>query len=253
MKVTLFVTCLTDLFAPQVGMALVKTLEHFGCQVNFPAAQTCCGQPAFNNGFTAEARVLARRMIEVLADSEHIVTPSGSCGAMIREHYPELFRDDPLWQRRAAAIAARSYEYVEFLTRVLRVDLRGFSLPEKTTFTYHYTCHLRGLGATGQETIRLLEQIGNAAFVPLEKAEQCCGFGGAFAVQYADISGAMVRDKVECGARSGAAVMIVNDGGCAMNIDGARHRRGDGFAVRHIAEIIAAAIANAPPPEANRS
>ncbi len=242
MKVSLFITCLTDLFAPQVGLAVVKSLEYFGCQVDFPAAQTCCGQPQFNNGYFQEAQNLARRMIKVFQGASYVVTPSGSCGAMVKEHYPGLFTHDPAWGRRAEDLAGRCYEYVDFLTRVLKVDLHGLSLPEKTTFTYHYNCHLRGLGLTGEPARRLLEQIGNVTLLPLEKAEQCCGFGGTFAVKYPDISGAMVRDKIACAARSGAAVMIVNDGGCAMNIAGAGHRNGEKFVVRHLAEVIAAAI-----------
>jgi L-lactate dehydrogenase complex protein LldE len=242
MKVSLFVTCLTDLFSPQVGLAVVKTLEHFGCEVDFPAAQTCCGQPAFNNGFPDETRPLAARMIKVFEDSDYVVTPSGSCCAMIRDHYLELFQDDPAMQHRAEEFVAKCYEFVEFLTKILKVNLNQLSLPQKTTFTYHYTCHLRGLGATGDPAIKLLSQIRNAGFTPLEKSEQCCGFGGTFAVKYPDISGAMVRDKVDCGKKSGANVMIVNDSGCAMNIGGACHRYGAPFAVRHLAEVIAEAI-----------
>ena len=242
MKVSLFVTCLTDLFAPDVGMAVVKTLEHFGCSVDFPASQTCCGQPAFNNGFHADARELARRMIRVFENSDYIVTPSGSCCAMIRDHYVHLMQPDAAWEQKAAEFAARTYEYVEFLTKVLKVDLSKLSLPQEKTFTYHYTCHLRGLETTGDPCINLLKQIRNARFVPLEKAEQCCGFGGTFAVKYSDISRAMVMDKVNCGNKTGAQEMIVNDGGCAMNIGGACHRNGATFIPRHVALVIAEAI-----------
>jgi L-lactate dehydrogenase complex protein LldE len=242
MKVSLFVTCLTDLFAPDVGMAVVKTLEYFGCTVDFPTAQTCCGQPAFNNGFPDEARTLARRIIEVFHDADYIVTPSGSCCAMIRDHYIELFHDHPDQRKLAEDFVARCYEYVEFLTKILKVDLSGLSLPEPETLTYHYTCHLRGLGITGEPAIALLKQLGGAQFAALEKAEQCCGFGGTFAVKYSDISGAMVRDKVDCGIKTGAGTMIVNDGGCAMNIGGACHRMQAPFRVRHIAQIIESAM-----------
>ena len=131
---------------------------------------------------------------------------------------------------------------MEFLTKILKVDLSTLSFPQNETFTYHFTCHLRGLGATGEPAIRLLKQLGGAQFTALEKAEQCCGFGGTFAIKYSDISGAMVRDKVQCGGKTGAQTMIVNDGGCAMNIGGACHRMGASFRVRHIAQIIAAAV-----------
>ena len=242
MKVSLFITCLTDIFAPTVGMAVVKTLEHFGCEVNFPADQTCCGQPAFNNGYPEQARTLAQRLIKVFNEADYIVTPSGSCCAMIRDHYPNLFADDEILQAEALEFVARTYEFIEFLTKILKVDLTAYRLSEPVDFTYHYTCHLRGLEMTGDPCIHLLQQIGNCRFVPLEKAEQCCGFGGTFATKYPDISGAIVRDKVQCGDRSRAQVMIVNDGGCAMNIGGAAHRYGSTFAVRHAAELIAEAL-----------
>lgn len=242
MKVSLFVTCLTDLFAPHVGMAVVRVLEHFGCAVDFPAAQTCCGQPAYNNGYPAQARDLAWRMIQVFKNSQYVVTPSGSCCAMIRDHYEPLFKDDPARLPAAREFTGKTYEFVEFLTKVLKVDAAGLSLPQPTTSTYHFTCHLRGLGATGQPAINMLQQLGNNQFVPLEKAEQCCGFGGTFAVKYPDISGAIVRDKITCGDQTHADVMIVNDAGCAMNIAGACHRHQAKFRVKHLAELLADAI-----------
>jgi len=242
MKVSLFVTCLTDLFAPQVGMSVVEVLEHFGCSVDFPEAQTCCGQPQFNNGYPAEARTLAQRMINVFENSQFVVTPSGSCCSMIREHYPVLFADDPQWQKRADDFVAKTYEFVEFLTKVLKVDVSTLKLPTPTSITYHYTCHTRGLHMTGEPCINLVKQLAGATFVPLEKSEQCCGFGGTFATKYPDISGAIVRDKVACGNKTGAQVMIVNDGGCAMNIGGACHRYAGQFRVQHVAEILAASL-----------
>ena len=223
-------------------MATVTVLEHFGCIVDFPAAQTCCGQPQFNNGYPHEARPLAQRMIRVFRESEFVVTPSGSCCAMIREHYPALFKDDPAWEADALAFVAKTYEFVEFLTKVLKVDVRGLKLPAEEKVTYHFTCHTRGLGLTGEPCIGLIKQLGNTTFVPLEKAEQCCGFGGTFAVKYPDISGGIVRDKIEKGNLTGAETMVVNDAGCAMNIGGACHRYGANFRPKHIAELLAAAI-----------
>jgi L-lactate dehydrogenase complex protein LldE len=245
MNVSLFVTCLTDLFSPQVGIATVDVLEHFGCTVDFPQDQTCCGQPQFNNGYPKEARTLAERMIGVFKNSQYVVTPSGSCCSMVREHYPPLFKDDAKWEAEALAFVAKTYELVEFLTKVLKVDVSGLKLPEPATFTYHYTCHTRGLnipGAPGDACIKLVKQLQNATFVPLNKAEQCCGFGGTFAVKYPDISGGIVRDKVENGNATGAMTMIVNDAGCSMNIGGACHRYGAGFKPKHIAEVLASAI-----------
>lgn len=242
MHVSLFVTCLTDLFSPQVGMDVVRVLEHFGCTVDFPAAQTCCGQPQFNNGFLPEARTLAERMIGVFEKSTMVVTPSGSCCSMLREHYPGLFKDDAQWEPRALALAAKTYEFVEFLTKILKVDFSELRLPRETTLTYHYNCHLRGLGQAPEICAGIAGKLGNASFVPLPKAEQCCGFGGTFSTKYPDISGAMVRDKVENVRRTGAGTLIVNDAGCAMNIGGACHRSGADFRVKHLAELLAEAI-----------
>jgi len=246
MHVSLFVTCLTDLFSPQVGMDVVRVLEHFGCTVDFPADQTCCGQPQFNNGFLHEARPLAQRMIRVFDRSQFVVSPSGSCCAMFREHYPHLFKDDPQWENRALALAAKTYEFVEFLTKILKADLSTLKLPAPTTLTYHYNCHLRSLNQSPEICAALAGNLGNVTFIPLEKTEQCCGFGGTFASKYPDISGAIVRDKIEKAAKTGAEVLIVNDAGCAMNIGGACHRLGAAFRVKHIAELLTAAIDNAP-------
>jgi L-lactate dehydrogenase complex protein LldE len=210
--------------------------------VDFPENQTCCGQPQFNNGYADDARTLAERMIRVFKNSEYVVTPSGSCCSMVREHYPHLFKNDPAWEREAEEFIAKTYELVEFLTKVLKVDVSGLQLPHPTAVTYHFTCHLRVLGTTGDPCINMVKQLGNATFVPLEKSEQCCGFGGTFATKYPDISGAIVRDKVMNGDKSGASIMIVNDGGCAMNIGGACHRHHAKFKVQHVAELLASAI-----------
>ncbi len=243
MNVSLFVTCLTDTFYPRVGQAVVLVLEHLGCRVDFPQAQTCCGQPMFNTGCHGEARDLARRMIQVFEGSECVVTPSGSCCAMVRDYYHELFDDDPAWASRADRFASKTFEFAEFLLKKLKVDLRaaGCRWPRgggRSKVTYHYSCHLRGLGMT-DEAVRLLRQIEGVDYVPLEKTEQCCGFGGTFAVKYPEISGAMVQDKVDCIRRSGAAALLCNDGGCTLNIAGRMHREGLRMPTKHIAEIIA--------------
>jgi L-lactate dehydrogenase complex protein LldE len=239
--VALFVTCLTDQFYPHVGVAVTKVLEHFGCAVRFPQSQTCCGQPFYNNGFHDDARQLAKRMVEVFEPYEWIVTPSGSCCAMVREHLSKLLAGDHAWERGAQHIASRTYEFVEFLDKILKVDLRDLRLPAPRKVTYHYTCHLRGLGMT-DEAVRMLRQIANVEYVPLEKADQCCGFGGTFALKYPAISGAMVDDKVNCIASTGAELTICNDGGCTMNIAGLCHRRGVQCEVKHIAELMAEAL-----------
>lgn len=238
MHAALFITCLTDTFYPRTGIATVKVLEHLGCTVSFPEAQTCCAQPMHNNGYQDDARALARRMIEVFADAEHVVTPSGSCAAMIREHYPELFENDPHWHPRARELAGKTYELIEFLLNVLKVDLREHGVRWPGKATYHYSCHLRGLGVT-DEAVRVMKQIDRLEYAPLEKADQCCGFGGTFAMKYPQISGAMVRDKAQCIAATGAPVCVSNDAGCTMNIAGTCRREGVDVAFKSLAEIIA--------------
>jgi len=240
-KVALFVTCLTDQFYPRVGIAVAKVLENLGCRVEFPLEQTCCGQPFFNNGFKAETEPLAKRMIELFGPYDFVVTPSGSCCAMLREHYPELLKGQRPWEAAAVRLAERSFEFVEFLDRALRVDFSKLKLPETQSITYHYTCHLRGIGVT-DEGVKLLRQIGNVDFRPMEKTDQCCGFGGTFAVKYPQISGAMVEDKVKCIAASGATTLVCNDAGCSMNISGMCNRKGVNTQTKHIAELIAMAM-----------
>lgn len=238
MNVSLFVTCLTDNFYPDTGIAVVRVLRRLGCNVTFPKNQTCCGQPQFNNGFFKEARKLARKMIRDFEGAEVIVSPSGSCTAMVREHFPELFHDDPDLHAKAVAMAERTYDFAEFLQKVLKVDLAPLDLRWDGTCTYHYSCHLRGLGVTPEETPALLRQIPGLDFRPLERVEQCCGFGGTFAVKFEDVSAAMVFDKVECIRRTGARTCVVNDGGCTMNIAGAAKKAGLDVEFKHIAVVL---------------
>jgi len=238
MKVALFVTCLTDTFYPRAGIAVVKVLRHLGCDVTFPEQQTCCGQPFWNNGYKAETRKLARHMIEVFEDAQTVVTPSGSCCAMVRDYYAELFEDDPAWAARADQLITKTREFVEFLVKDLKVDLRALGCQWPGQATYHYSCHLRGIGMT-DEAEQLIAQIDQLQYQPLEKKEQCCGFGGTFAIKYPEISGSMVRDKVDCIQKSGATTVISNDAGCTMNISGSCHREGKPQQFIHIAEVLA--------------
>ena len=239
--VALFVTCLTDQFYPHVGVAITKILERFGCRVHFPPAQTCCGQPFFNNGYPEQTRDLATRFIEIFEPYPYVVTPSGSCAAMVREQYDQLLKDDPAWSAPMHQTAAKTYEFVEFLDKVLKVDFGQFKLPEPESVTYHYTCHLRGIGVR-DEGVKLLRQIGNVEFRQMEKTDQCCGFGGTFAVKYPAISGAIVEDKVSCVAATGAQTLVCNDAGCTMNISGMCHRGGVDVRTKHIAELMAEAM-----------
>lgn len=241
MKVSLFITCLGDSFFPRAGIAAVRVLERLGCNVDFPEAQTCCGQPMHNNGIAAEARALAARMIRVFEGSEHIVTPSGSCAAMIRDYYPGLFADDPAMRFRAESFVSRTFEFSEFLLKVLKADLRSLGARWEGQATYHYSCHLRGIGIT-DEAVRLLRQIEGVEFVPLSMPEQCCGFGGTFASKYPQISGAMVRDKVAQIRATGAGTCISSEPGCTMNIAGACRRERCEVTFKSLPEIIAESL-----------
>ena len=240
-SVALFITCLTDQFYPEVGVAVTKILETFDCEISFPQAQTCCGQPFFNNGFHGEARDLAKRFIEIFEPYDYIVTPSGSCCAMVREQYHELLHADPGWAPRVEKIVGKTFEFVEFLDKVLKVDLSRYKLPGPESITYHYTCHLRGIGVK-DEGVRLLKQLGNVEFREMEKTDQCCGFGGTFATKYPAISGAIVEDKVQCIADTGAKTVVCNDAGCSMNISGMCHRQGMKVQTRHLAQLLADAM-----------
>jgi len=236
MKVSLMITCLGDAFFPQVGVATVKLLRHLGVDVDFPQAQTCCGQPHFNSGYHHDARELARHAIKAFAGGTLVVTPSGSCAAMVKLEYPELFHDDMVWHGRAEELARRTHELSDFLVNVMGVEDVGARMEAKAT--YHMACHLRGLGLL-TEPERLLRRVRGLTLVPLERYDECCGFGGSFAVRYPGISGAMVTDKASFIEKSGADVVIATDAGCLMNIGGCLRRRGCAARFMHLAEVLA--------------
>lgn len=241
MKVALMITCLGDIFRPQVGVATVRLLRRLGVDVTFPDGQTCCGQPLFNSGYPELARDVARHTIGVFerAAADHIVVPSGSCAAMVKCEYPELFRSDPEWHGRATALAGRTRELSDFLVNVLgRVDV-GATFRGKVT--YHYACHLRTLGLKN-EAVRLIEAVNGAEYVPLHGLEDCCGFGGSFAVRFPEISGAIVHDKAEAIIRTGADVIVATDTGCLMNIAGRMHRIGSTIPAMHLVELLAGEV-----------
>mgnify|MGYP001176817506 CR=1 FL=1 len=255
MKVALLITCLTENFFPRAGVAAVKVLEHLGCEVHFPRDQTCCGQPMFNSGHHAHARDLAERTVRIFAPWEHVVTPSASCAAMVREHYPALLADDPALRAAAESLAHRTHEFASFLTRVLNFDPRAHGLRWDGAATYHPACHLRALAREGapDATPALLRSIDGLRYTPLDRADQCCGFGGLFAVTYPDLSGAMARDKADAVRATGANALVCNDAGCAMNITGACRRAGRGEAPRtlSLAEVLAEALGLMPEPRAS--
>jgi L-lactate dehydrogenase complex protein LldE len=235
MKVSLMVTCLGDALFPDVGMATVRLLRRLGVTVDFPASQTCCGQPHFNSGYHDDARDLARHTIRAFAGSDLVVAPSGSCAAMIKLEYPELFRDDPVWHRRAVDLAGRTHELSDFLVNVLKIDDVNARFDGRVT--YHMACHLRGLGLLN-EPERLLKKVRGLELVPLERADECCGFGGSFSVRYPDISGAMVRDKVSFIEKANVDALVATDAGCLMNIAGCLRRRGSKVRALHLAEVL---------------
>ncbi len=236
-RVGLFVTCLVDLFRPTVGFAAVKLLEEAGCTVEVPRAQTCCGQPAYNSGDRADAREIAIRVITAFEPYDYVVAPSGSCAGMIREHYPTLFGDDFALQKRAQALAARTYELVSFLT-----DVRGMSRVEarfEGTITYHDSCSgLRELGVK-QQPRKLLATVEGLQLAELPGAEICCGFGGTFCVKYPAISDKIVSEKTADIAATGAGTLLAGDLGCLLNMAGKLQREGRPIAVRHVAEVLA--------------
>ena len=236
-EVQLFVTCIIDTLYPEVGESVVRVLEKAGVHVTFPFEQTCCGQPAFNAGLRDEARKMARHTIEVFEKSDNpIVIPSGSCTSMIRNNYKELFQEDTLWLRRAEAIASRTYEFSEFLVDVLNVTDVGSRFPGK--ISYHSSCHLlRELGVDRQPRL-LLSNVKEAEFIELPHAEECCGFGGVFSVEFPEISGSMLERKIENIVKTKAPVIVSCDAGCMTHINGGLHRQGKDQRVYHIAEIL---------------
>jgi L-lactate dehydrogenase complex protein LldE len=244
-RIGLFVTCLVDLIRPSIGFAAVKLLEQAGCTVEVPAAQTCCGQPAYNSGDTADTRAIARNVIDAFEGFDYVVAPSGSCAGMIREHYPALFADTPDLFARAQHLAKRTYELVSFL-----VDIRGMTdvtARYDGVATYHDSCSgLRELGVKAQPR-QLLQSVAGLRLAELPGAETCCGFGGTFCIKYPEISTRMVDDKAGDIVATGADTLLAGDLGCLMNMAGRLARRGETIRVRHVAEVLADMTGTIPP------
>jgi len=239
--VQLLVTCLADQLAPEVGEATVRLLERLGHRVRFPEAQTCCGQPAFNDGFPADAAALAARTVELFAAADPVVVPSGSCATMLRHFYPGLLAHTARGDA-ARALAARTFELSEFVVRILgRTDV-GARFPARVT--YHDSCHLlRELGVR-DEPRRLLAAVRGLELVEMGYAEHCCGFGGAFAVKFPEVSGAILDAKVERVVATGAAAVVANDTGCLLQLAGGLRRHGAAVRTLHLAQILAPATAD---------
>ena len=242
-QASLFVTCTVDQFYPEVGESTVRVLRRLGVELDFPSAQTCCGQPAFNAGFWSDAKPLARRFLRTFRDKPYIVTPSGSCTSMVRVFYSELLRDEPELLLEANEIGPRVYELSEFIVGVLGVtDLAALSGNAGATpgrkVTYHEACHLRReLGVTTQPRT-LIRSVPGAELVEMVQAEVCCGFGGTFSVKYPEISGAMLQDKIDFVRDTGAEAVISCDSTCLMQIAGGLERQQIPVRPMHLAQLI---------------
>lgn len=247
-RVGLFVTCLVDLFRPSVGFATVKLLEEAGCVVEVPESQTCCGQPAFNSGDRKDTADIARAVIGAFSPYDYVVAPSGSCAGMIKAHYPELFAKDSPDRAAADALAAKTYELVSFLVRVMKQEQVAARFDGSVT--YHDSCSgLRELGVKA-EPRKLLRTVEGLDLIEMEDSEVCCGFGGTFCVKYPDISNVMVAKKTKKITATGADLLLAGDMGCLMNMAGKLKREGSSLKARHVAEILAGDTATPPIAEA---
>lgn len=243
MQVGLFIPCYVDQFYPDVGWATVELLERFGCRVDFPTGQTCCGQPMANTGCVEAAAPLAKQFVRVFEKYEAVVCPSGSCTAMVRQHYAEYFPNDPAYQ----ALRPRVFELTEFLVDVLKITAVPGKFPFKVGV--HQSCHgLRELrlakssevvGTPFAKATQLLASLEGIQLVPLTRADECCGFGGTFSVNEEPISCLMGQDRLDDHQQAGAEVITANDMSCLMHLDGLIRRENRPVQVMHIAQILA--------------
>jgi L-lactate dehydrogenase complex protein LldE len=234
----LFITCLGDQFYTGTLQNMVRILERLGVELIFPAEQTCCGQPLYNNGFEDKSRVVAKSWLRAFSHSHApIVGPSGSCVSMVKHHYVGLFPPGSPEYAQASEIASRTYELTEYLVQVLQVTELGAVYPHKVT--YHASCHyLREMGLR-QEARLLLQAVQGLEMVPLQEEDSCCGFGGAFSVTYPEVSRAMMENKVKNILASGADTVVTCEPGCLMNIAGGLQRAGSGMRAMHIIDVLA--------------
>jgi L-lactate dehydrogenase complex protein LldE len=239
-KTSIFVTCLVDFLFPKVGQAMVRVLRHYGVQPEFPPDQTCCGQPAFNAGFREQAREVALHFLDVFEGSDAVVSPSGSCVAMVKEYYPELFSEDEKLKARFHDLGHRTWEFSQYLTDVLGVN--DFPGHTNESITWHDCCHsLRALGIK-EGPRKLLGSLKDVDIRELEKCEECCGFGGLFSVKFDEISSRMLERKLDCVEKSGADNLVATDCSCLMHMDGGLRNRGLKVQTRHLAEVLADAL-----------
>ncbi|MEW6293816.1 MAG: (Fe-S)-binding protein [Pseudomonadota bacterium] len=239
MRVALFVTCLVDLMRPRIGFAAIELLETAGCEVIVPPAQTCCGQPAWNSGDRAAAAKLAKKLIAEFEGFEYVVAPSGSCADHIRTEYPVILAEEPDWHARAVALGSRVYELTDFLVNV--AQLAAVPGNFAGSITYHDSCTgLRSLGIK-QQPRSLLAKMPGVEVKEMNGAEECCGFGGTFAVKFGAVSAAIAGKKCSNACATDAGTIVGGDLGCLLNIEGKLRRMGDEKTrVLHVAEVLAA-------------
>ncbi|MFZ0518247.1 MAG: (Fe-S)-binding protein [Acidobacteriaceae bacterium] len=239
MRISLFITCYNDTLFPEIGIAVVRVLERLGHIIDFPYAQTCCGQMHYNTGYQPEALPLVRRFVEIFRDSEVVCVPSSSCVTMMREHYEKiaLASGDKTLQSDVDALLPRVYEFTELLVHRLGVEDVGAVYPHRVT--YHSSCHsLRNLHL-GDVPIRLLRNVRGLELIPMEAGDLCCGFGGTFSIKNPDVSGAMLQEKLQYIQKTQADVCTACDNSCLMHIGGALHRQRANMRTEHIATILA--------------
>ncbi|NPV75108.1 MAG: (Fe-S)-binding protein [Anaerolineae bacterium] len=240
-KVSLFITCMGDMLYPETGMAVVDILEYLGVEVDFPAGQTCCGQPAYNAGYWNEAKEVAKTFLRAFQDSTVIVTPSGSCAAMVRDIYPKLFKDNPEYLSEAERLAGITWEFTEYLVDGLGITNLKARLAGQATFAFHDSCHSLRHTESKRASRVLVSNVENAQVIELEGEEICCGFGGVFSVKMADLSGAILEEKLDSILASPGQVLC-GDISCIAHINGGLARRNTGVRVQHIANFLAGAI-----------
>ncbi|MGV2435709.1 MAG UNVERIFIED_CONTAM: (Fe-S)-binding protein [Anaerolineae bacterium] len=243
--VSLFVTCIVDMIYPQTGMSVVKILEHLNVEVDFPSAQTCCGQPAFNSGYRPEARGVALQFMRAFKDAQVIVTPSGSCAAMVRHEYATLFADDPVRLAEVQRLASITWEFTEFLVDGLGITDLALRLPQPQSFAFHDACHGLRLLGLGNAARTLLGNTENATVCDLTECDVCCGFGGLFSVKMPNVSNAMLQTKINHIEASSAPTIVTGDASCLTQMNGGLSRKGSDKRVRHIADVLAEGLEGA--------
>lgn len=243
-RVSLFVTCMVDMLHPQTGISVVQVLEHLGLEIDFPAGQTCCGQPAYNAGYHNEAKEVAKIFLKVFRSAEVIVAPSGSCATMVRVDYPKLFADDPEYLAEAERISSITWEFTEFLVDGLGIENINGVYPEKQTFAFHDSCHgLRMMGIK-EAPRKLVSNIQNADIIPLDGAEECCGFGGLFSIKLPNVSAAILDKKLTSVQDNEADWILLGDVSCMTNMNTALEKQGKPKRIKHVADVLAEAILN---------